>query len=138
MRLSIGIAALLILTGCTDSPEAKLNATCNAVMSDPEVHGDIKDANISVEAFCSCAATAFLTLPDGEREEMISTFETMEQLMQEHDGSAEAAFRELSTAGRAEDATPEAIAAYESMDALGHRLDDLLDEMKDADRTCPV
>jgi len=138
MRRTIGLAALVILSACSQSPEVKLSATCTAVMADPEVQGDIRDANISTADYCACAATAFLALPEGEREEMITTFETMEQLMQEHDGSAEAAFRELSTAGRAEDATPEAIAAYESMDALGERLDDLLDDMRNADRACPV
>jgi len=138
MRRPIGIAALLILTACSDNPESKLNATCNAVMTDPEVQADVTDANIGVEAYCACAATKFLALPTDERDKMISTFETMEQMMQDHEGSAEAAFRELSRAGRAEDATSEAIAAYQSMDALGDRLDDVLDDMRDADRTCPV
>lgn len=138
MRLSIGFAALLALAACSENAETKLNATCTAVMEDPEVQGDIRAANISVEAFCACTATAFLALPDSEREDLVSTFETMEQLMQDHDGSAEAAFRELSDAGRADDATPDAIAAYESMDELGERLDDLLDDMRDADKACPV
>jgi len=137
MRRSIGIAALFVLTGCGGSPEVKLAATCNAVMGDPEVGGDITDANISIEAYCGCAATTLLALPDDERGGVISTLETMEQMMQNHEGSAEAAFRELSKAARAEDATPEAIEAYEAMDALGQRLDDLLEEMRDADRTCP-
>lgn len=138
MRISIGIAALLLLTGCGGSPEAKLIATCTAVMSDPDVGGDITDANISIEAYCGCAATTLLALPDDTRSKMIGTFETMEQLMQANDVSAEDAFRELSNAARADDATPEAIAAYESMDALGERLDDLLDDMRDADRACPA
>ena len=138
MRISMGIAALLLLTGCGGSPAAKLTATCTAVMSDPKVGGDITDANISIEAFCGCAATTLLALPDDERGGVISTLETMEQMMQNHEGSAEAAFRELSKAARAEDATPEAITAYESMDALGQRLDDLLEAMRDADRACPA
>lgn len=138
MRISIGIAALLLLTGCGGSPEAKLTATCTAVMSDPDVGGDITDANISIEAYCGCAATMLLALPDDKRDGVIGTFETMEQLMQANDVSAEDAFRELSKAARADGATPEAIAAYESMDALGDRLDDLLDDMRDADRACPV
>ena len=138
MRRSIGIAALLMLTGCGASPEVELAATCTAVMSDPEVGADITDANISIEAFCGCAATTLRALPEDERDGVISTFETMERLMQDHDGSAEAAFRELSKAARAEDATPEATLAYESMDALEHRLDDLLEEMRDADRICPT
>ena len=58
--------------------------------------------------------------------------------MVESNGSAEAAFRKLSEARRADDATPEAIAAYENMDELGEQLEEFLDGMRASGGTCPV
>ena len=62
----------------------------------------------------------------------------MAELMGEHNGSAEAAFRQLREAGRADDATPEAIAAYENMDELGEQLEEFLDNTRAAGGLCPV
>lgn len=136
-RSSIAIAAFLGLVGCTENPEVKLTTTCNAVMSDAVVQRDIRAASISVEDYCACATPALLSLPDTERDRIVGALETMETLMREHNG-AEAAFEALSDAGTAADATPEAIASYQAMDELGNRLDDLLDDMKDAGGTCPA
>ena len=134
----IGFSSLLVLTACGQSAEVSLNETCNAVMADPDVQRDILAASMSAENYCACTTKQILALPDAERETAVSTLEMMETLMAEHNGSADAAFRQLSEAGRADDATPEAIAAYENMDALGEQLEAFLDGMRAAGGLCPV
>ena len=86
---------------------------------------------------CACAGQQILALPETQRDKTILALETMEALMPENNSSTEAAFRALSEAGRADDASAEAIAAYESVDDLGERLEDILDAMREAGGACP-
>lgn len=137
-RLIIGIATCLTISACGSSPEVRLNETCNTVMSAPQVRADILEANITVADYCTCASAALLALPESEGATAIGALETMEQLMGEHGGSAEAAFEALSESARADDATPDIIATYEAMDELGDTLDDILDGIKDAGGVCPA
>ncbi|MFN3213623.1 MAG: hypothetical protein ACE37M_10985 [Henriciella sp.] len=137
-KILIGAAGFLVLTACGDSAEVSLNKTCNAVMADPDVQRDILEASISAEDYCACTSKQILALPDTARDTAISTLESMETLMAEHNGSAEAAFRALSEARRADDATPEAEAAYKRMDDLGEQLEDYLDLMRAAGGACPI
>lgn len=134
----IGLTGLLVLTACTENPEVALNKTCNVVMADPDVQRDILAASISAEDYCACASKQMLALPDAQRDVSISTLQTMETLMSEHNGSAEAAFEALSDASRAEDATPEAQQAYDNMDELGEQLEEFLDLMAANGGACPV
>ena len=139
MRKSLfSIAFVATVASCGANPEVALNATCNAVMADPDVQRNILAASLSAEDYCACASKQMLALPDEERDLAITTLQTMETLMAEHDGSAEAAFEALIDAGRAENATPEAVTAYENMDALGEQLEDFLDEMQAAGGVCPI
>ena len=107
-------------------------------MADPDVQRDIVAASITTEDFCACTSKRIMTMPDAQRDTAVETFEMMESLMAEHNGSAEDAFRALSEARRADDATPEAIASYENMDELGEQLEDFLDEMRASGGVCPV
>ena len=134
----IGMTALLVLTACGERVEAALNETCTNVMTDPDIQRSIAEASIAADTYCACTSKKILALPEAERETAISTFEMIETLMAEHNGSAEAAFEALSEARRAEDATPEAVAAYENMDTLGEQLEDYLDEMRAAGGACTV
>ena len=134
----VGISSLLILTACVQSAELSWTEACNTVMADPDVQRDILDAAVSVESYCTCTSKQVLALPEADRDMAIGTLETMAGLMAQHNGSAEAAFRQLREAGRADDATPEAIAAYENMDELGEQLEEFLDNMRAAGGTCPV
>jgi hypothetical protein len=137
-KILIGMAGLLVLTACGESAEVSLNNTCKAVMADPDVQRDILAASISAQDYCACTSKQILALPDAARDTAISTLEMMETLMAEHDGSAEAAFQALSEARRADDATPEAEAAYKRMDDLGEQLEDYLDGMRAAGGACPI
>ena len=134
----IGLSSLLLLTGCGQSVEASLNETCRTVMAVPDVQRDILEANVTLEAYCSCASKQILAMPEADRNTAIETMAMVAELMVENNGSAEAAFRKLSEARRADDATPEAIAAYENMDELGEQLEEFLDGMRASGGTCPV
>ena len=135
--IMIGTASLFVLVGCGVSAEDALATSCNTVMSDPDVQRDILEANLSVEDYCGCASQQIFALPETERDNTILALETMETLMAENNGSTEAAFRALSEAGRADDDSAEAVAAYESVDELGEQLEDILDAMREAGGTCP-
>ena len=134
----VGISSLLALTACGQSWDVSWTETCNTVMSDPDVQRDILDAAVTVESYCTCTSKQVLALSEAERDTTIETMEMMAALMGEHNGSANEAFRQLREAGRADDATPEAIAAYENMDELGEQLEAFLDNMRDTGGTCPV
>lgn len=134
----IGLSSLLILTACGQTVEASLNETCSAVMADPDVQRDILEASVTVESYCACTSKQIISLPDADRGTAIETMEMVAGLMAEHNGSAEAAFRQLREASRADDATPEAIAAYKNMDDLGEQLEEFLDNMRASGGTCPV
>ena len=137
-KIMVGISSLLVLTACGQSADKSWTEACNIVMSDPDVQRDILEASVTVESYCTCTSQQVLALPDASRDTAIETLEMVAGLMGEHNGSAEAAFRQLSEARRADDATPEAIAAYENMDELGEQLEEYLDGMRAAGGTCPV
>ncbi|MEM9570536.1 MAG: hypothetical protein AAF996_03660 [Pseudomonadota bacterium] len=134
----IAVAGMFALVSCAESADVSLSKSCNAVMSDPDVQRDIVEANVSLEDYCACASQQILALPDAQRDTTILALETMETLMAENNGSTEAAFRALSDAGRADDASAEAVAAYESVDELGEQLEDVLDAMREAGGVCPA
>ena len=134
----IGMTALLVLSACGDRIETTLNATCMNVMKDPDIQRSVAEASITTEDYCACTSKQILALPETERDTAISTFEMIETLMAEHNGSAEAAFAALSEARRADGATPEAVAAYENMDQLGEQLEEYLDQMRAANGACSV
>ena len=134
----IALSSLLVLTGCGQSVEASLKETCSTVMADADVQRDILEAKVTLEAYCSCASKQILAMPEADRDTAIETMEMVAGLMAENNGSAEAAFRKLSEARRADDATPDAIAAYENMDELGEQLEDFLDGMRASGGTCPA
>lgn len=137
IRYSLGACAI-ILVACGQSPEANLNATCNSVMMDPQVRSDIVRAGLNVETYCDCVTSVLLALPENEKTTAIQSFELIESQMANHDGDAEAAFEAIRNASRADDATPEAIAAYRNLDALGDQLDDILDGIEAAGGNCPA
>lgn len=137
-QIAIGFAGILLLTACGEAADVKLAASCSAVMADPDVQRDLIEASVSVEAYCACTSAMLLSLPEAASEKSVAAMTTMESLMAEHDGSAEAAFEVLSKRGRAEDATPEEIAAHKNVDDLGEQLEDILDEMRTEGGTCPV
>ncbi len=137
-KLLVGVSSLLVLTACGQSADVSWEEACNTVMADPDVQRDILDAAVTVESYCTCTSKQVVALPETERDTAIGTLEMMAELMGEHNGSAEAAFRQLREAGRADDATPEAIAAYENMDELGEQLEEFLDNMRAAGGLCPV
>ena len=137
-NILVGVSSLLILTGCGQFADKSWTEACSIVMSDPDVQRDILEASVTVESYCTCTSQQVLALPDASRDTAIETLEMVAGLMGEHNGSAEAAFRQLSEARRADDATPEAIAAYENMDELGEQLEEYLDGMRAAGGTCPV
>lgn len=134
----IAAAGMFVLASCAESADVSLSRSCVAVMSDPDVRRDVVEANLSVEDYCTCASQQILALPDDQRDTAILALETMETLMAENNGSTEAAFRALSEAGRADDASAEAIAAYESVDELGEQLEDILDAMREGGGVCPA
>lgn len=134
----IGMTALLVLSACGDRVETTLNATCMNVMKDPDIQRSVAEASITTEDYCACTSKQILALPETERDTAMSTFDMIETLMAEHNGSAEAAFAALSEARRADDATPEAVAAYENMDQLGEQLEEYLDQMRAANGVCSV
>ena len=134
----IGMTALLVLSACGDRVETTLNATCMNVMKDPDIQRSVAEASITTEDYCACTSKQILALPEAERDTAMSTFEMIETLMAEHNGSAEAAFAALSEARRADDASPEAVAAYENMDQLGEQLEEYLDQMRAANGVCSV
>ncbi len=127
---------LMVLTACAPNPETSLDKTCNTVMADPDVARDILEANLTVADYCVCATKTLLALPEVQSAAAINALETMEAAMVEHDGSAEKAFRAMREAARADEAAPEAVAAYESMDAVGEQLEDILDGLKESGGTC--
>lgn len=137
-KILVGVSSFLVLTACGQSAGASWTEACNAVMVDPDVQRDILDASVTVESYCTCTSKQVIALPEASRDTAIETLEMMAGLMAEHNGSAEAAFRQLSDASRADDATPEAIAAYDNMDELGEQLEEFLDNMRASGGTCPV
>ena len=137
IRYSLAASAM-ILVACGQSPEANLNAMCNSVMTDPQVRSDIVRAGLDVETYCDCATSVLLALPENEKTTAIQSFELIESQMANHDGDAEAAFEAIRDASRTDDATPEAIAAYRNLDALGDQLDDIMDGLEAAEGSCPA
>ncbi|MEM7327968.1 MAG: hypothetical protein AAF437_04455 [Pseudomonadota bacterium] len=140
MRLTVSgmIAGTLLAAACGQSAEVSLNETCNSVMADPQVSSDITRAGLSVDSYCDCATSVLLALPETERAAAISSFQLINTVMAEHDGDAEAAFEAIRNQARADAATYEARVAYQNLDQLGDQLDDLLDELEEADGVCPA
>jgi len=134
----MGLASLMILTACGDGADSALKATCSTVIADPQIQRDLIAGGLSTEEFCACTSTQIFAMSEDERDTAISTFEMIEASMVENGGSVEAAFQTLSDARRADDATPEDLAAYENMDELGEQLEDYLDAMQAAGGVCPV
>ncbi|MEL6827256.1 MAG: hypothetical protein AAFN91_13490 [Pseudomonadota bacterium] len=138
-RLSFSLmASAVVLAACAPSPESALNATCNAVMADPQVRDSVVRAGLTVDTYCDCVTTVLLVLPENERTRAVESFELIETRMADHEGDAEAAFEAVRDAARAEGATPEMVATYRNLDELGDQLDLILDEIEEAGGTCPA
>lgn len=134
----LGVVGLVLLTACGASQEAEITQACLTIMADPEMKRDIVAASVSNEDFCSCASTVLFSLPEDASANSVSAIMVMAETITEHDGSAEAAFRAISEASRADDATPEQISNYENIDELGEQLEDVLDGMRAAGGSCPA
>ena len=100
------------------------------IMQDPDMKRDIVAASVANEDFCGCASTLLLSLPVDASANSISAIEITANTITEHDASAEAAFRAISEASRADDAPQEQIAIYEHVDALGEQLEEVLDDLE--------
>ncbi|MEL7539342.1 MAG: hypothetical protein AAGJ51_00440 [Pseudomonadota bacterium] len=132
------IVGACILAACGQRPGDALNATCDSVMTDQQVRSDIVRAGLTVETYCDCATAQLLDLPEAERDKAIESFKLIETTMQAREGDAEAAFESIRIAARQDGALPDAILAYQNLDALGDQLDDMLEAMEEAGGACPA
>lgn len=137
-KTMLGIAGLAALSACGANQEAEIATACLTIMEDPDMKRDIVAASVENEDFCACASTALLSLPEDISANSISAIGLMAEAITEHNGSAEDAFRSISRAARADDATPEQIANHKNIDELGEQLEEVLDGMRTAGGSCPV
>ena len=133
-----GVGAALILAGCESPLQAELKANCLVVVTEPQIIRDVRDADITADAFCTCAARQFANFPEPQLAGAQSSMAMLARAMTEDGKSGEELYRDLKDAADAVDATPEVKAVSQAFDAFGEQLEGVFDEMKDAGGRCPV
>jgi nucleosome binding factor SPN SPT16 subunit len=136
LQLISALMATTLLSGCSPTEEKEVKMACAVIMTDEEMSREVSLQSISADDYCSCAAKTIVTMPEADRAKAIPTILMVAQEMRENGGSAELVFKDVRQAADASDATPDAQAAYENMDALGEQLEEILDDMTSSNGQC--
>ncbi|MEQ3746755.1 MAG: hypothetical protein ABNH53_11055 [Henriciella sp.] len=138
LQLISALMATTLLSGCSPTEEKEVKMACAVILADEEMSSEVIKQSVTADDYCACAAKTIVAMPEPMRAKSISAIMMVAQEMRENGGSSQLVFSKLRQAAKADDATPDAKAAFEDMDVLGEQLEAILDDMASSDGQCVV
>lgn len=138
-KLMLLSVSALIIAGCNskETPEARFQADCTIITSNPDAERPLKKANMNPKEFCSCALAELKTGGESDQEILLHGMDVMSSRLSEG-AKLKDVFGDVEEAASANPDDADAQADLDGAMMLGDFLDDLTDSIQDNEGVCPA